>query len=103
MLLDSKLTLLLLFTVLLQTILSYTESHVNHSHIQTNRHTNVKVVKNKFYINGEPTYKGRKWISSDGQSYSIEGLLMNARLVQGIFDDLNPETRGQWTYPDTKI
>jgi hypothetical protein len=30
----------------------------------------------------------------------IEGLLMNARLVQGIFDDLNPETRGRWDYPD---
>jgi hypothetical protein len=25
---------------------------------------------------------------------------MNARLVQGIFDDLNPETRPRWTYPD---
>ena len=23
-------------------------------------------------------------------------------MVQGIFDDLNPETRGQWAYPDTK-
>jgi hypothetical protein len=30
----------------------------------------------------------------------IEGLLLNARLVQGIFDDLNPETRKLWTYPD---
>jgi hypothetical protein len=26
---------------------------------------------------------------------------MNARFVQGIFDDLNPETRGKWAYPDT--
>ncbi len=31
----------------------------------------------------------------------IEGLLMNARLVQGIFDDSNPETVGRWAYPDT--
>ena len=31
----------------------------------------------------------------------IEGLLMNLRAVQGIFDDLNPETRGKWAYPDT--
>jgi len=30
----------------------------------------------------------------------IEGLLLNARLVQGIFDDLNPETRRRWRYPD---
>jgi len=26
---------------------------------------------------------------------------MNNRAVQGIFDDLNPETRGRWAYPDT--
>jgi hypothetical protein len=32
----------------------------------------------------------------------IEGLLMNSRMVQGIFDDLNPKTREMWAYPDTK-
>src|SRR5262249_46934851 len=32
----------------------------------------------------------------------VEGLLLNSRMVQGIFDDLNPETRGRWAYPDTK-
>jgi hypothetical protein len=26
---------------------------------------------------------------------------MNARVVQGIFDDLNPDTRSRWSYPDT--
>jgi len=26
---------------------------------------------------------------------------MNARLIQGIFDDLNPQTRERWAYPDT--
>jgi hypothetical protein len=31
----------------------------------------------------------------------IEGLLMNSRMVQGIYDDLNPETRKRWAYPDT--
>ena len=31
----------------------------------------------------------------------IEGLLMNVRAVQAIFDDLNPETRARWAYPDT--
>jgi hypothetical protein len=30
----------------------------------------------------------------------IEGLLLNSRMVQGIFDDLNPETRSLWDYPD---
>jgi hypothetical protein len=24
-------------------------------------------------------------------------------MVQGMFDDLNPETRGRWAYPDTKV
>ena len=28
---------------------------------------------------------------------------MNSRMVQGIFDDLNPETAVRWKYPDTKI
>jgi hypothetical protein len=27
---------------------------------------------------------------------------MNSRMVQGIFDDLNPATRDMWAYPDTK-
>ncbi|HUU26971.1 MAG TPA: hypothetical protein VM123_04095 [archaeon] len=49
-----------------------------------------------FYINGKPTYDGRYWYG-----WKIEGLLFNARLIQGIFDDLNPETRSKWAYPDT--
>ena len=32
----------------------------------------------------------------------IEGLLLNSRMVQATFDDLKPETRGRWAYPDTK-
>ena len=35
------------------------------------------------------------------QGLKIEGLLMNVRAVQAIFDDLNPETRSKWAYPDT--
>jgi len=27
---------------------------------------------------------------------------MNSRMVQGIFDDLNPETKSLWAYPDTR-
>jgi hypothetical protein len=60
--------------------------------------TNVEIRGDKFFINGEPTYKGRMW---NGQP--IEGLLLNARLVQGIFDDLNPESRTLWRYPDTHV
>src|SRR5260221_7254926 len=33
--------------------------------------------------------------------HRIEGLLLNSRMVQAIFDDLNPETSTRWAYPDT--
>ena len=60
------------------------------------RNTRISIVGEAFHINGRPTYEGRTW-----QGHKIEGLLMNARLVQGIFDDLNPETVDRWAYPDT--
>src|SRR6185369_11082795 len=31
----------------------------------------------------------------------IEGLLMNVRAVQAIFDDANHETETNWAYPDS--
>jgi hypothetical protein len=58
--------------------------------------TTVSISKDKFLINGTPTYKNRTW-----QGYPIEGLLMNSRMVQGIYDDTNPETVNLWKYPDT--
>jgi hypothetical protein len=61
------------------------------------RKTTVAIAGDRFLINGRPTYAGRTW-----RGMRIEGLLMNSRMVQGIFDDLNPETRGRWAYPDTK-
>lgn len=67
------------------------------------RRTEVTIVGEQFHINGSPTYEGVTWRTSYGGEYPIEGLLMNARLVQGIFDDLNAETRGQWVYPDTGV
>jgi hypothetical protein len=60
------------------------------------RKTEVSIRGDAFWINGRPTYEGRTW-----KGMKIEGLLMNARLVQGIFDDMNPETVGKWAYPDT--
>lgn len=62
------------------------------------RHTDVSIVGDAFYINGQPTYKGRYY-----KDYKIEGLLLNSRMVQGIFDDRNPETVSRWAYPDTGI
>ena len=61
------------------------------------KQTVVSIKGEKFCINGKPTYNGRKW-----QSYPIEGLLMNSRMVMGIFDDLNPATVDNWKYPDTQ-
>jgi hypothetical protein len=61
------------------------------------RKTTAAIDGDRFLINGQPTYAGRTW-----RDMRIEGLLMNARMVQGIFDDLNPTTRGRWAYPDTK-
>jgi len=59
------------------------------------RKTTVAIDGQAFLINGRLTYAGRSY-----QGMRVEGLLFNARLVQGIFDDLNPETRGLWDYPD---
>src|SRR5450755_3564263 len=60
------------------------------------RRTEVSISGEQFFLNGKPTYAGRTY-----QGLKIEGLLMNVRAVQAIFDDLNPETRGRWVYPDT--
>jgi hypothetical protein len=64
---------------------------------QKNRQTVVTIRNDQFFINGKPTYEKRFW-----NGYKIEGLLLNSRMVQGIFDDINPETVNNWIYPDTK-
>ncbi len=64
----------------------------------SNRKTHVRIEGDGFRINGRPTYEGRTW-----QGNKIEGLLLNSRMVQATFDDLNPETRTQWAYPDTRV
>jgi hypothetical protein len=61
------------------------------------RHTEVSIRGEDFYINGQPTYVGRIW-----NGHRVEGLLLNARMVQGIFDDRNPQTVTRWNYPDDK-
>ncbi len=60
------------------------------------RHTSVSIVGDEFYLNGQPTYAGRSW-----RGNKIQGLLLNARLVQGIFDDRNTNRVSWWSYPDT--
>src|SRR2546425_12538659 len=60
------------------------------------RKTAVSIVGDEFQINGRPTYAGRVW-----SGHKIQGLVLNSRMVQGIFDDRNPETVKNWAYPDT--
>ena len=60
------------------------------------RRTVISIDRDRFRINGRPTYEGRTF-----RGMNIEGLLLNSRMVQGIFDDANPETRNRWAYPDT--
>lgn len=58
--------------------------------------TKLSITGNQFYINDQLTYKGRYWNGN-----KIEGLLMNSRMVQGIFDDSNSTTSQQFAYSDT--
>ena len=60
--------------------------------------TRVTIDGERFFIDGRPTYEGRTW-----RGYSLEGLLLNSRMVQATFDDANPETRPLWAYPDTGV
>jgi hypothetical protein len=59
------------------------------------RATSADIDGDSFLVNGQLTLKGCRL-----EDVSLEGLLLNSRFVQAIFDDLNPETRGRWAYPD---
>lgn len=60
--------------------------------------TLVEIDGTDWRINGELTYAGRQ---HNGRR--IEGLLLNSRMVQAVFDDACEETRDQWVYPDTGV
>jgi hypothetical protein len=60
--------------------------------------TTVDVDGDRFLIDGRPTYPGRRF-----RNHRIAGLLLNARMVQGVFDDLNPATRSSFDYPDDRF
>lgn len=60
--------------------------------------TMVAITGDDFLINGQPTYRGRTW-----RDMRIEGLLLNSRMVQATFDDLNSETKPSWAYPDSDV
>lgn len=85
-----KTTLLIASTVLFSALPPATAAP------QSARRTTVSIVGEDFHINGQPTYKDREW-----RGHRIEGLLMNSRMVQATFDDLNSETAKRWVYSDT--
>ena len=59
-------------------------------------HTKVAIDGDAWLINGTPTYEGREY-----RGWKIEGLLLNSRMVNAVFDDDNEHTRVLWAYPDT--
>src|SRR5258705_1654089 len=61
------------------------------------RKTICSIVGDEFYNNGQPTCQGRTW-----NGKKIQGLLLNSRMVQGIFHDRNTNTVQRWAYPDTR-
>ena len=57
--------------------------------------THIAIDGDKFFINGMPTLRGQTF-----RGVSIEGLLMNSRMANAIFDDENEFTRHLWAYPN---
>jgi hypothetical protein len=74
-------------------VLLFSSLTIRHS----DQRTEVSIKDESFYINDLITYPDRYW-----EGYKVEGLLFNSRMVQGIFDDLNPATANLWKYPDTQ-
>jgi hypothetical protein len=58
--------------------------------------TTIEIDGDDWLIDGEVTHEGRYF-----RGRRIEGLLLNSRMANGIFDDANPLTRHLWAYPDT--
>lgn len=55
--------------------------------------TVVSIQGTHFLINGQITYPGK----------IVQGELLNSRMIQGLFDDENPQTVNRWAYPDTHV
>ena len=55
--------------------------------------TQLSITGTSFAIDGQVTHQG----------LANEGLLMNSRMINGIFDDANASTRWRWVYPDTQV
>lgn len=60
--------------------------------------TQLSIEGERWLINGRPTYPGQNY-----RGWNVEGLLMNSRMTNAVFDDENPVTRGLFAYPDTGV
>jgi len=57
--------------------------------------TTISIKGEHFLLNNQPLLHGREY-----KGRGLTGRLLNARLIQGIFDDDNPDTRSRWSLPD---
>ena len=62
-----------------------------------NPKTEISLEGDKFLVNGTPTNE-----SATFRGVSIEGLMMNSRMANAVFDDDNEFTRHLWAYPDNE-
>ena len=60
-----------------------------------NPKTEISIEGDKFLVNGTPTNEGTTF-----RGVSMEGLMMNSRMANAVFDDDNEFTRHLWAYPD---
>jgi hypothetical protein len=60
--------------------------------------TRVAIEGEDWLVDGRRLYEGRRY-----REWPIAGLLLNSRMANGLFDDLNPLTRSLWAYPDTGV
>ena len=59
--------------------------------------TKISIEGDKFLVNGTPTQEGATF-----RGVAIEGLMMNSRMANAVFDDDNEFTRHLWAYPDNE-
>jgi hypothetical protein len=58
--------------------------------------TRIEIAGTTFHVDGRIANEGRRV-----RGIPIDGLLVNSRMINGIFDDLNADTSPRWAYPDT--
>lgn len=60
--------------------------------------TSVAIDGTDWLVNGVPLGQSRTF-----RDFGVEGLLLNSRMANAVFDDANPFTRDLWAYPDTGV